>query len=545
MNFRFTALLITASIICLAGCGTGGTVPTTSVVPLATTSAQAIKHVVVIFNENESFDHYFGTYPQAVNGPGEPVFIALPGTPPVDGLSAALLSQNPNASNPVNGAGAVNPFRLSRSHAATADQDHGYLAEQKAFHDGAMDQFPLSVGAADSPTIGSGPSVTTGLTMGYYDGNTVTALWNYAQHYAMSDASFGTTFGPSTVGAINLVSGQTNGAVDDGNAGGVLAADGSGGYTVIGDPQPVDDVCSNSAAPTIHMTGRNIGDMLNDAGVSWGFFQGGFDVAVTNGNGTSGCGRSHKSAITMATVPDHMPHHQPFQYYASTSNPKHVRPASAATVAKPADTATHHQYDLHDFLDALAVNNFPAVSFLKAAAYQDGHAGYSDPLDEQAFVVGIVNALEKRPDWNETVVIIAYDDSDGWYDHVSQVVNGSRSEHDAYSKRNLCGEPGQALPGINAATEHAMGRCGYGPRLPLLVISPWAKPNFVDSTRTDQTSILRFIEDTFLGHQRLGQGSFDAVAGSLENMLDFSRGSAQNTGVVQLDPDTGLVVTTK
>jgi phospholipase C len=65
------------------------------------------------------------------------------------------------------------------------------------------------------------------------------------------------------------------------------------------------------------------------------------------------------------------------------------------------------------------------------------------------------------------------------------------------------------------------GRCGYGPRLPLLVISPWAKINFVDGTLTDQSSILRFIEDNWnLG--RIGGGSYDVLAGSLLNMFDFN-----------------------
>src|SRR6267143_2054351 len=60
----------------------------------------------------------------------------------------------------------------------------------------------------------------------------------------------------------------------------------------------------------------------------------------------------------------------------------------------------------------------PAVSFLKARAFEDGQAGYSDPLAEQRFVVGAINRLQARPEWRETPMIIAYDDSDGWYDHV-------------------------------------------------------------------------------------------------------------------------------
>src|ERR1700742_5208942 len=92
----------------------------------------AIRHIVVIFQENVSFDHYFGTYPNALNPPGEPKFTALPGTPAVNGLTPALLNNNPNL-NPANGAGATNPFRLDRSQALTADQSHNYTAEQSSF----------------------------------------------------------------------------------------------------------------------------------------------------------------------------------------------------------------------------------------------------------------------------------------------------------------------------------------------------------------------------------------------------------------------------
>jgi phospholipase C len=247
-----------------------------------------IQHVVVIFDENVSFDHYFGTYPKALNLPGESPFTALPGTPAVDGFSRSLLLNNPNAGNRLNGAGATNPFRLSPANAATADQDHSYKAEQMAFDAGAMDLFPLSVGAADTPNLGSGIAATTGLTMGYYDGNTVTAVWNYAQHYAMSDRFFGTTFGPSTVGAVNLISGQTNGVVDDGNADGDMVSDGYGGYTLFANADPVSETCGATSAGLIHMTGKNVGDLLNAAGVTWGFFGEGFDMTATNSNGTTG-----------------------------------------------------------------------------------------------------------------------------------------------------------------------------------------------------------------------------------------------------------------
>jgi phospholipase C len=483
--------------------------------------ATPIRHLVVIFQENISFDHYFGTYPNADNPPGEPTFRAKAGTPTVNGLSPALLTNNPNL-NPANLAGAANPFRLDRSQAVTSDQDHDYLAEQQAFDMGAMDLFPLFVGSPGPPPAGMGVTSTTGLNMGYFDGNTVTALWNYAQHFAMSDNSYSTTFGPSTPGMLNLISGQTNGAIATLNGTGDEVDGGNGTLTVIGDPDPIGDVCSNKTRNQVTMGGKNIGDLLSAASVTWGSFMGGFNLSTVNPNGTSGCTRS--STGLSGTTKDYIPHHAWFQYYASTANPKHTRPASIAEIGH--DGPANHQYDLEDFFAAVEAGHFPAVSILKAQAYQDGHAGYSNPLDEQVFLVKLINFLQSREEWEHTAVIIMYDDSDGWYDHqMGPIVNQSQGPSDALTAPGFCGAaaPTQALPGYNGSgNPHALGRCGYGPRQPLLVVSPWARRNFVDHSVTDQTSVLRFIEDNWLGKQRI-EGSFDSIANSITQMFNFNR----------------------
>jgi len=165
-------------------------------------TATPIKHLVVIYGENISFDHYFGTYPTAGNPPNEPKFTAAAGTPSANVLTNALLTNNGNLTNAANGTGVSNPFRLDRTQAATSDQNHDYTAEQQAEDLGAADLFPKFTGTAG--TGGTGAFDTTGIVMGYYDGNTVTAMWNYAQHYAMSDNSYSDQYGPSTPGAINV-----------------------------------------------------------------------------------------------------------------------------------------------------------------------------------------------------------------------------------------------------------------------------------------------------------------------------------------------------
>jgi phospholipase C len=502
-------------------------------------AATPIQHLVVIFQENVSFDHYFGTYPFAANSEGEPAFYAYPNTPSVNGFSPAILNGSATLANSANGAGAAAPFRLDRSQAATADQDHDYTAEQVAYHSGLVDLFPMATGTAGPPPSSIPQASTTGLVMGYYDGNTVTALWNYAQHYAMSDNSYGTNFGPSTDGALNLISGQLDGAINNTNGTGALIEDGSGGMADISDADPAGDVCSTSTGETFSMSGKNIGDLLNAAGVSWGFFEGGFDLTVTNPNGSTGCARSTTSLITNSKKADYIPHHQPFQYYKSTANLTHARPTSVATIGQAGDAA-NHQYDINDFYTAVNNNNFPAVSFLKAPGFQDGHAGYSDPIDEQQFMVHVINYLQNLPSWSSTAVVIAYDDSDGWYDHqMPPLVNQSTTSADMITGTGTCGNGNAALPGVTAGVAHAQGRCGYGPRLPLMMISPYAKPNFVDHTITDQSSILRFIEDNWLNGERI-QGSFDAIAGPLDNMFNFD--AAPNTASFILSEGSGQPV---
>ncbi len=393
--------------------------------------------------------------------------------------------------------------------------------------------------------------------MGYFDGNTVTALWNYAQYFAMSDNSYGTTFGPSTPGALNLVAGNTNPATTSGPTPKLVAISGGVG-TLVGDLDPTGDVCS-TGSPTVAMGGQSIGDLLNAKGISWGSFMGGFDLTVTNPNGTTGCNRSSLATpANSTTVPppannfteDYIPHHAWFQYFASTANPTHARPTVPPSLyGTAADLGANHEYDTHDFFDALAANNLPAVSFLKAPANMDGHAGYSDPLLEQEFLVKTINAIQKSKFWGSTAIIINWDDSDGWYDHqMNPIVNPSAvtsSNQSQYGDNlNGAGKCGNGSPILNNADGNPIeGRCGYGPRIPLLVISPYAKANFVDNTLIDQSSIIRFIEDNW-STGRIGGGSYDAIAGPLNSMFDFGEDHHDHDHGpflrwLLLDPSTG------
>ena len=521
-SIRRTLAVTAAGGLCLAGAApavASAAVPATA--PAATT-AMPIQHLVVIFDENVSFDHYFGTYPHAANTDGTP-FTAAKNTPSVNGLTPALLTANPNQAQ---------PMRLSSSEALTCDQNHDYTPEQLAMDGGLMDAFVQNTQVTDcSPPEISKP----GLVMDYYDGNTVSALWNYAQHFSMSDNFFGTVFGPSTPGALNLISGQTAGGTsvnaqgvpvpDPGDIGSQNPTTQSG--TVYADPDPFYDGCADHSVPTVKMSGQNIGDLLNAQGVTWGWFQGGFAPSARTATGTPICGRAHNN-IGGVSQTDYSPHHNPFEYYASTANPNHLPPANLAEVGHAGQA--NHEYDLSWLYKDLAAGHMPAVSFVKAARYQDGHPGSSDPIDEQNFLVRTVNKIMNSKFWANTAIMITYDDSDGWYDHVMPpILNSSQDPAlDALNGTGVCGH-GTPLGGFP-------DRCGYGPRLPFLLISPFAKTNFVSNSLNDQTSILAFIENNWLGGARIGNGSFDALSGSLRSMFNFNQSAAPK---LILNPATG------
>jgi phospholipase C len=605
-----------------------------------------IKHVVVIFQENVSFDHYFGTYPNAANTDGQ-TFHAAPGTPAVDGLPAAtdsslppslqhltnLLVNNPNKDSMDH---TVLPQRLNSSVAGqlTCDQDHNYSDEQFAFDGGLMDQFVTGVGngSGNSP---EGVPCSASQVMDYYDGNVVTGLWNYAQQYAMSDNSYGTTFGPSSPGAISVAAGDT-GNVDmthTANSPSVstatapnadLTANGNGGYSLTSDAQPYYDDCSTRDA--VALQGKNIGDELNKQGLSWGWFQGGFRPTETYSaalTATSHTGQptstfiadEFKTAGFQNNVPhssnqglcdavhpvgvalggtgtgttswgfkdDYIPHHEPFQYYASTANPHHLTiPTDAAGNDTLAGLATigrdtqsyvggapqfdtpNHNYDSSDFDQLVAAitagqlppSALPAVSYLKAPGYQDGHGAYSDPADEQQFIAREINALMQSPDWHNTVVIVNYDDSDGWYDHAySGVTNPSTSVAENLTATTAHGTAtsGHCGPDPAPAAQTPLGgeqgRCGFGPRLPMLVISPYAAHNAVDHNLSDQASVVNFVEYNW-GLPGIS-GSADQVLSNRDEAAGipfdlagmFSFDGHRNHRLI-LDPNTGQPVAT-
>ncbi|MGH3293388.1 MAG: alkaline phosphatase family protein, partial [Trebonia sp.] len=273
-----------------------------------------IKHIVTIFDENVSFDHYFGTYPYAANTDGTK-FVAKPGTPTVTGLYTKITKSGPVGPLLTSNPNEYNPQRLTNSEALTSDQNHGYTPEEKAEDAGKMDQFVQNT-ESSTPAAGCAPAYCPpGIVMDYYDGNTATALWNYAQNYSMSDNDWDTTFGPSTPGALNVASGDTQGAEAltptwSSTPSQPATSSAVNGGSMNGDVDPYYDTCSDTNHTTTGalgvMTGENIGNLLNVSHVTWGWFQGGFAPTSTNSGGAV-CGATSTN-IAGVSNPEYSPH---------------------------------------------------------------------------------------------------------------------------------------------------------------------------------------------------------------------------------------------
>ncbi len=433
-----------------------------------------IKHLIVIFQENVTFDRYFATYPKAYNLPNEPYFIAKENTPLVNGLTNDLIINNPNK---------VKPYRLIRNK-WICSSNHEYANEINAINHGKLDKFVEFTG---NPKC-------YGEVMGFFDGNTVTALWNYAQNYSMSDNTFTSNYGPSLLGHLNLIAGTTGTAK-------LINADSSPAiqnrYLISNLNSALDD-CSydeqgNPFGSLVEVENqKNIGDLLSAQKIKWGYFAGGFTPTGKNKLGGAICGKASISRYSVKSL-DYFPGGvlEPFQYFKSTSNPHHLPPSSVSLIGS--QDQANHQYDLDNFYKVLDDNNLPAVSFIKAKSFEDEHGDFSDPLDGQNFLVKIINKVMKSNSWKNTAIIITYDDTDGSYDHVLP----PKSQFDS-----------------------VVGRHGFGQRVPFLVISPYSKSNYVDHTLLNQASILKFIEYNW-GLGSIGGSSIDASSNNILNLFDF------------------------
>lgn len=434
--------------------------------PGAAAAQAPFDHLIVIFLENRSFDHLWGRYP-GVNGldrPGARVVQTDRAGRPYAALPPVLRGDGDARPDPrfpralPNAPFAIDPFVALA--VKTPDPVHRFYQHILQMNGGKMDRY---VAWTD----------TGGLTMGHWETKNLPFL-PYAQRFALADNFFSAAFGGSWLNHMWLVCACAPRFPDapadmrarpefDGAGRLVdLARDGAvtpDGFAV-NDLQPFWPpyrAGTPDARRVPPQTDPTIGERLSAAGVSWAWYAGGWNDAV-------------------AGRPDRLFefHHQPFVYFAAFA------PGTAARAA--------HLKDEADFVRSLGDGTLPAVSYIKPIGEVDSHAGYSTVAAGETHAVELVRAVERSPYWTRAVIIVTYDDFGGWYDHVPPP---------------------------------AVDRWGPGGRVPALIISPWARAGFVDSTLYDHTSILKLIE------WRWGLAPLTARDAAANNMLgafDFTRG---------------------
>lgn len=444
---RIAALV---AAISLASCSNGSS----GVTPPPSQFTSKVNHVVVIYQENWSFDGLYGRFAGA-NGVGPGTTIAQVdknGSP----LSALPQPKNNGAPDPrfpaslplaTYDAGQYVPPTQT-----TGDLIHRFYTEQLQIDGGKMDKF---VAWSDNG----------GLTPSQYDGSNLPE-GQLAHQYTMLDNMFHSAFGGSFLNhqflicacaptfpnaPASMISNPDPNNLKDAQ----VTPDGYAVNTIFStySPHPATVNPANLLPPQTQPT---IGDRLDAANVSWAWYAGGWNNAVA-GN----------------PDPLFQFHHQPFVYYKSYAD---GTPGRAA-----------HLKDETDFFAAVSSNSLPAVSFIKPLGPDNEHPGYASLQQGQQHVADIVNAIKNSPYWNDTIVIVTYDENGGRWDHV-------------------------APP--------ALDRWGPGTRVPGIVISKFARKNFVDHTQYETASILALIERRW-GLQPLG--SRDAVAIPFSNAFDFSQ----------------------
>jgi phospholipase C len=469
-RFRFAAaLLLTCALSSAGSLAWSQQRRVTSLHSQLITNLRAhIHHVFVIYQENRSFDSYFGSFPG------------------VDNLATSEARAHGFRQYDAIGKTWITPFLLNA--ADTRDADHSRAALIAKTDGGRMDHFVFDeeTRGANSPRFDPQTARQRAiLTMSHEDCNTIPFLWMYAHRFTIYDHIFQAMYGPSTPGNIDLIAGQTGQTQAARHPDQAFKSESGPGEPVIDDADPflgpyaladdhgIHQFDQTYATLMLTMKGgdaprqvtkdsddikEDIGELgrLNQQAIPWAWYQEGF------GDGKNG---NH---------PAYIAHHNAPQYFG------YIRQNPAMW---------NGEHDLLDFFTDVENNHLPdrSVAFIKGGRRNsfgwkpadpaaskilgdDDHPGYSDSQLSESLVAKVVNAVARSSYWNDSAIIIVWDDSEGFYDHV---------------------------PPPQFETCPDKQPCGDGPRVPLILISPYARSSGVVSDPGDHVSFAKFLDVLF------------------------------------------------
>lgn len=506
MKWFVTRAWLIFALLCAACSGSGSsTVEGIQSTPAAT-GLNKVNHIIVVMLENHSFDNYFGALAYAPAGPYHTSSVGCTADDHgcVDGLNCspdATLGLVCTNSNP-DAAGVTIAAFHARSRCTNPDLEHSWLQShmEANFDDPGATLF-------DSPNDGfvrvneaAQPNTATDdETMSFYTQNDLPFYYDLAEQFAIDDRYFSSALGPTLPNRL------------------YEAAATSFGHVSAADPLP-----TGGAFKPISAT---IFDLLDGKGISWtDYAESGFPEA--------GLFRLPTSAAD--------PHFQSLQSFLATA-------AGSAGAAQ-----------------------LPEVSWVDAGPADNEHPPNDIQLG-QLFVSNLVNAIRNGPYWKDSVIFITYDEHGGFYDHVAPPAapQGSARTPDDISPgqcADLSNPPASQQPGAgvdcSGSASEALALCPalaqnpagpypdscpsfdqLGFRVPILIVSPFAKPHYVSHTVADHASLLAFIEERFLndaatagGQGRLHLTRRDQYANTLEDAFDFDNSPSLNTPVTQAQP---------
>jgi phospholipase C len=462
-----------------------------------------IEHIIVIFQENRAFDHYFGAY-----------------QPPGGGQVANLLDAEGNIDQRFlgmqkNAAGAAYPYLpvpynipgfgsaqlpnlpfhmapyLPSDHNVPWDPTHHFFRMFAQVNGGKMDQFVALALTRPNVFFDKPPtdpvqmmlaeSTPSGAVVGFYTRDDLPFYHHLADEYVLCDHFFQAMSGGSTGNALYLAAARSAqsskapstkiGSLDPPvfdrpyDKYGILIND----LPPVNGPTQTFMGSLDLSPPPEEQTYQNIGDLLNKASLSWAWYNEAWNNvkpwAMKNAFGAG------DGSIVVDTIEHYVSHHNPFQYYPSWFS----------------NVQAGHIRDATDFFEDVKTGKLPNVSFIKATGMHDEHPANSTPRWGEEWVGALLKAVGNSPLWNKTAIILAYDEGGGFWDHVAPPTP------DAY---------------------------GCGTRVTCMLIGPWSRRGYIDHKVADTTSILALIEARF-GLQPLQ--SRDAKAYSLLDGLDFTQ----------------------
>lgn len=467
-----------------------------------------VDHIVVIYQENRSFDHYFGTYQNPrggqkvnnllnargvidskfINAQKNPEGIAynyLPVPDDIPGFYNAVLENKPFHMAPYISAGDNVPWDPAHNfYRMNAQVDHGKMDQFVALalkNPHAMPATPELLKDQDTAKIAFELSQPSGAVLGYYNRSDLQHYHKLADEYVLFDNFFQAMSGGSTGNALYLVSGRSaqwlqapksattadNFSLSDPpyDQNGILVND----LPPLQGPTETAYSRLKIAPPVADQTYPSIGDRLNEAGISWAWYNENWNSVKPWALKTA-FGPGDGSAV-IDSMNLYVPHHNPFQYYPSWDG----------------NVRAGHMRDAEDFFEDAKSGKLPQVSFIKATGINDEHPADSAPQWGEKWVMSLLQQIASTPAWGRVAVIVTYDEGGGFWDHVAP------PQPDAY---------------------------GCGTRIPAFIISPYSKRGYVDHKFGDTTSVLSFINARF-GLKPLA--SRDAQSYDMLDGLDFSQ----------------------